>query len=44
MKSVSIYSMIFKLSCGEGGVRDFYGEDLASEDQNVTPWRTSVAW
>ena len=31
-------------SCGEGGVGDFYGEDLASQDKNVTPWRTSVAW
>jgi len=25
------------------GVRDFYGEDLATVDQLVTPWSFSVA-
>ncbi|GMP84831.1 hypothetical protein CsSME_00038203 [Camellia sinensis var. sinensis] len=32
-----------KSTVGGGGVEDVYGEDLATEDQPVTPWTISVA-
>lgn len=31
-----------KASVG-GGVEDVYGEDSATEEQNITPWTVSVA-
>ncbi|KAL8153335.1 hypothetical protein V2J09_011095 [Rumex salicifolius] len=35
--------LIAKSTTAVGGVQDVYGEDTATEDQNVTPWSVTVA-
>ncbi|KAJ3693852.1 hypothetical protein LUZ60_009332 [Juncus effusus] len=42
-KGADAAELVDPTSAVGGGVRDLYGEDRATEDQNVTPWTVSVA-